>query len=68
LLQAAGADPVGAFFVFLNLLERKAERFAQLFLAHTQHDTAHPDAAADILVNRIRRFGGHLHRSWDRAP
>src|SRR5262245_64439613 len=34
LLQSAGADPVRALLVFLDLLERQAERIPQLFLAH----------------------------------
>ena len=33
LLKAAGADPVGAFFVFLYLLESEPERFAKFLLA-----------------------------------
>src|ERR1700704_2877949 len=34
LLKATCSDPVGAFFVFLNLLECKAQCFAEFFLAH----------------------------------
>src|SRR4051812_24351703 len=37
LLEPAGADPIGALFVFLHLLEREAESVAELFLAHRQH-------------------------------
>ena len=60
LVEAAGADAVGALLVFLNLLESQAERLTELFLTHAEHDAAHADTAADILVNRVGRFGGHL--------
>ena len=63
LLDAAGADPVGALLVFLNLLEGQAQCFAEFFLAHAQHDAAHAHTAADIFVNRIGRFGRHLQHS-----
>jgi hypothetical protein len=33
-LKPAGADPIGAFLVFLDLLERDAERVGKLGLAH----------------------------------
>src|SRR5450755_3739928 len=63
LLDTAGADPVGTFFVFLNLLECEAQCFAELFLTHAQHDAAHAHATADIFVNRVRRFGRHFQHS-----
>ena len=56
MLQAAGADPVDAFFVFLDLLEGDPERLAQFFLAHFHEDTLHPNAIADMTIDRIRRF------------
>src|SRR3954451_20812410 len=56
LLDAARADPVCALLVFLNLLESQAQSFTELFLAHAQHDAAHPHATADIFVNRVGRF------------
>jgi hypothetical protein len=37
MLQTAGADPVGALFVLLNLLECDPEMLAKLFLAHSEH-------------------------------
>jgi hypothetical protein len=63
LLKATCPDPVGAFFVFLNLLEREAQRFAEFFLAHTEHDAAHTHTAADISVNRVGRFSRHFQHS-----
>jgi hypothetical protein len=60
LLQAAGADAVGALLVFLDLLEGQPERIAQSFLAHAHHEPAHAHAAADMSVNRIGRFAEHF--------
>src|SRR5215469_13651889 len=61
LLQPAGPDAVGAFLVFLHLLEGEAEGIPQLFLAHCKHHAAHAHAAADMLVNGVRGLfsGGH---------
>ncbi len=59
LLQAAGADAVGALFVFLHLLEGQPERVAQPFLAHAQHHAAHAHARADIFVRWIGNFPWH---------
>ena len=44
LLQTAGADPVGALFVFLNLLERHPDRGGEIGLAHVERDAPHPAA------------------------
>jgi hypothetical protein len=55
-LQTAGADAVGALFIFLDLLEGDAQRFAQLFLTHAEHGPAKPDPAADMDVDRIGFF------------
>src|SRR5271169_2563571 len=61
-LQPAGADPIGAFLVFLDLLKRQAESVAEFFLAHRQHHPAHANAASDMFVDRVRRpFGDHNH-------
>ena len=40
LLKLAGADPIGAFLVFLHLLER-AERVGKFGLAEAEHEAAH---------------------------
>jgi hypothetical protein len=53
LLQAARPHAVGAFLVFLNLLEGQAERLPKLFLAHSEHLPAHPDPAAHVFVDRV---------------
>lgn len=49
-MQPAGADTIGAPFVFLNLLEGKADGVAQFLLAHAQQGPAltHPGADMDI--------------------
>jgi hypothetical protein len=52
-LQAARADAISPFLVFLALLERHAKRVAHFDLAHVEHNSAHPNAAADMLVYRI---------------
>ena len=56
MLEPAGTDAVGAFFVLLDLLECDPETLAQLFLAHAKHHAAQPDAAADVNINGIRRL------------
>ena len=62
LLQPARADPIGALFVFLDLLKCQPERVAKLFLAHSQHHAAHTNATSDMLVGRVRRlFCEHSH-------
>src|SRR5690606_4706530 len=52
-LQPAGADSVGSFFVFLDLLKGDAQAFAQLFLAYAQHVTAEPDSTPHVNINRV---------------
>ena len=59
LLQAAGADAVGALLVFLHLLEGEAERVAELLLAHAQHHPTHAHPRAHVLVDRIGRLLSH---------
>ena len=54
LLQSAGANPIGAFFIFLNLLERQPQGLAEFLLTHAEKDSAHTDPAADMAVDRIR--------------
>jgi hypothetical protein len=54
LLQPAGPDAVGAFLIFLHLLEGEAERVTQLFLAHCKHHAAHAHPAANVLVGGVR--------------
>jgi len=56
LLQAASADPIRAFLVFLNLLKRQAKRLAELFLAKTNEHAAHSNPATDMAIDRIWRF------------
>ena len=53
LLQPAGADAVGALFVFLDLLEGQSQRVAKLLLAHAVHHAAHTDPAPHVLVDGI---------------
>src|SRR5687768_13674264 len=59
LLQAAGADAVGALLVFLHLLEGQAERVAELLLTHAQHHAAHAHATPDVLVGRVGSLFRH---------
>src|SRR5580692_5693815 len=67
-LQPAGADAVGAFFVFLHLLERQAELIGEPFLAHVQHEASHANTATDILVGRIREFYRHHESPGPSSP
>jgi hypothetical protein len=55
--RAQSTNPVRALLVFLNLLERQSDGFTELLLAHPEHQAAHAHAAADVLVDRVRRFG-----------
>ena len=59
LLQAAGADAVHTFFVFLNLLKGDANLVGQVRLAHLEHQTAHADAAAHVFVDWVWRIFHH---------
>jgi len=61
LLQSARPDAVGAFLVFLHLLEGEAERITQFFLAHCEHHAAHAHPAANMLVDGVGSLfcGGH---------
>src|SRR5262245_44163090 len=59
LLQSAGADAVGSFFVFLHLLESQRQCIAKLLLAHAQHHPTHSDPAADMLVDGVGSFLRH---------
>jgi hypothetical protein len=54
LLQSAGPDAVRALLVFLNLLERQSDVAAEDLLGYVDLDPPHPDAAADVNIDRIR--------------
>ena len=43
-------------FVFLHLLERQTKGVSELFLAHAELQTTHPNAASNVLVNRFGDF------------
>jgi hypothetical protein len=58
-MEPACSDAVRALFVFLNLLERKAERVAQLLLTHSKHKAAHSDARTYMPVDGV---GGFFHQ------
>lgn len=56
ILETAGANAVGALFVFLDLLKRDSETFAELLLAHAKHRAAEAYAATDMNVDGVRLF------------
>jgi hypothetical protein len=58
-LQAGGADAVGPFLVFLDLLERQPKGVAEIGLAHIEHEPSHAHAAANMLVDRIDNAPRH---------
>ena len=62
-MQAAGADAISPLLVFLHLLEREAERVAELLLTHAEHHPAHTYSTADVLVGRIGAFLCHVTSS-----
>ena len=57
--QAARADAVDAFFVFLNLLKCQAQKIAQLFLTHADQHAPDAHTIADLGVDGIGLFLGH---------
>jgi hypothetical protein len=60
LLEPAGADPVNALFIFLDLLKCQAQGISQFFLTHAKRHTPHADAAADVPIDGV---GGFFHES-----
>jgi hypothetical protein len=62
MLQAACADAVLAFLIFLHLLERQAERLTEFCLGHTEHQAAHAHALPDVFVSWV------YFVSWHRGP
>jgi hypothetical protein len=63
LLQPARADSVCALFIFLDLLDRQSECFAERDPADLPFAPPHANALADVSVNRVRRFWRHWQRS-----
>jgi len=60
LKQTAGPDAVDTFFVFLDLLERNAERLAQFLLRHADLEPLQPYPASDIAIDGIASFDPRL--------
>src|SRR5260370_30629794 len=54
LIEPAGADAVGAAFVFLHLLKGQADRLAELLLREAEHVAAQPNPGPDLDVDRVR--------------
>ncbi len=54
-VQRGSTDPVGAAFVFLDLLRREVQRLRQPFLAGLGGDAAVADTPADMGVERGSR-------------
>jgi hypothetical protein len=71
-MQPAGADPIGASLVFLDLLKGQSDRSSKLFLAQPEHISAESNAGADMDIDRVRLVafpatrapGLLLHRHW----
>jgi len=55
-LQAARANPIRPFLVFLDLLKGNAKIFTELFLTHSQHISPKPYSAPNMDVSRIWLF------------
>jgi hypothetical protein len=53
MLEATRPDAVGAFFVFLHLLKRKAQSVCKLLLGHSLHLTPHSYTIAHVPVGRV---------------
>ncbi len=54
-VEPSGAHPVGAVFVFLDLLEGDPKSIAELSLGQAKFEAALADAPAHILIY-IRRY------------
>src|SRR5262245_8741427 len=67
LQQPATADAIGAFLVFLNLLERQLKLVGQLGLREPPLQTINSDIAADDPVDRVRSFARHHNPSFPPA-
>src|SRR5665213_2730520 len=59
-LQPAGADAVGALFVFLHLLKSEPKPVAELLLAHAQHHPPHAHPRPHMSIGRVRNFFSHF--------
>ena len=53
MIQAAGAYPIDAFFVFLNLLKRQSHAIAKFLLAQTDKHAAKSHSTAHMRINWI---------------
>ena len=51
LLEAARADPILTFLVFLHLLECYTYCTRELRLAHVKHEAARADVIADVYIS-----------------
>ncbi len=66
LRKAPGPDPVGAVFVFLDLLERDAKPASEVALRHARDQSTRPDGLPEFNVRGIRppiSFLYHLDRT-----
>src|SRR5262245_46132252 len=59
LQQSATADAIGAFLIFLDLLERQIELIGQFGLREPLLQTINPDIAANDLVDLVGPFASH---------
>jgi hypothetical protein len=59
MLQAACANTVSAFFIFLHLLERQSKGISDIRLGHIKHHAAHAQALSNIFINRVSSFPRH---------
>src|SRR5262249_16868538 len=67
LQQSATADAIGAFLVFLDLLERQIELIGQLGLREPSLQTIDSNIPADDPVDRVRSFARHHNPSFPPA-
>lgn len=55
-LKATRTDPVGTFFVFLDLLKRYSELLTKLLLTHAEHHASQANSTSDVNVDWIWLF------------
>lgn len=62
LIEAACANAVRCFFIFLHLLKSQAKLFAKRLLAHTYEDATQLDTPSDMDVDGVSAFRAGYRR------
>lgn len=66
--KPAGADSVGPFLVFLNLLECQTQLFTEFLLAEANENSPHADPSPNMHIYRIWSFFNHNRSLRPNSP